>query len=112
MPFFRLMKCEMTSFFCCCWCWLSKAARNGFSGCFFNVVIVAVLLLRRWKDDDDDGEKKVVLERREIFGEVVVVVVVVVIVRRVLFQRFIGFVRLLIFDGEWCTFMLYFLKKI
>ena len=84
----------------------------GFSGCFF----VAVLLLRRWKDDDDDddddGEKKVVLERREVFGEVVVVVVVVVIVRRVLFQRFIGFVRLLIFDGEWCIFMLYFLKKI
>ena len=70
---------------------MSKAARNGFSGCFFNVVVVAVLLLRRWKrdDDDDGGEKKVVLERSEVFGEVIVVVGIV-IVWRVLLQRFIS----------------------
>jgi hypothetical protein len=28
-----------------------------------------------------------------------------------LFQRFIGFVRLLIFDGEWCTFNIILFKE-
>lgn len=90
---------------------MSKAARNGFSGCFFNVVVVAVLLLRRWKrdDDDDGGEKKVVLERSEVFGEVIVVVGIV-IVWRVLLQRFIRFVRL-IFD-EWSALIILFKENL